>query len=188
MASEFHASSEAEFERYMAHQNDVTDPGYRNFVAPVVDAVFQNFGPDHEGLDFGAGPGPVAAHLLNQKGMYPKLYDPYFYPDRELLLLKYDYIICCEVVEHFNHPREMFRLLFELLKPEGLLFIMTNLLTDEIDFERWYYKNDFTHVFFYNSRTFAQIERLFGFQIIDISGRMVILKRPKGVSIDKQDP
>jgi len=55
---------------------------------------------------------------------------------------------------------------------------MTDLLKDEVDFEKWHYKNDFTHVFFYHEHTFKAIERSFGFEMIEISGRLVTLKRP----------
>lgn len=51
----------------MLHENDINDPGYRAFVAPVVDRISSDRTPKHFGLDFGAGPGPVIAKLLSDR-------------------------------------------------------------------------------------------------------------------------
>jgi hypothetical protein len=67
-----------EKERYLTHNNDITDPRYQKFVQPVVNAVMENFSTASKGLDFGAGAGPVAAEVLGGKGYSVKLYDPFF--------------------------------------------------------------------------------------------------------------
>ena len=83
-------NDEAERSRYLEHNNDVHDKKYQQFVSPVVQAVINNYGPEHIGLDFGAGTGPVVSMLLEAKGYNIKKYDPYFHNHPEFLKLKYD--------------------------------------------------------------------------------------------------
>jgi hypothetical protein len=164
---------EDEKKRYQQHNNDVGDPRYQQFVAPVVSKVEERFKPGHKGLDYGAGTGPVAARILKDKGYSVKLYDPYFYNNPDLLQKKYDFIICCEVIEHFNDPVREFRRLKSILKNGGALFCMTDLYSKDIDFKNWYYKNDPTHVFFYQQKTLMQIKSKYGFSGLEIDGRMM---------------
>ena len=37
-----------------------------------------------------------------------------------------------------------------ILKPDGVIAIMTQTLTQNTDFKAWYYKNDPSHIGFYN--------------------------------------
>jgi uncharacterized C2H2 Zn-finger protein len=163
-----------EKKRYEQHRNDVNDPRYQQFVRPVVDNVQDLFGPGHRGLDFGAGPGPVIYKLLKDQGYAVRLYDPFFWNDQSALEEDYDYIVCCEVIEHFFSPAREFRLLRSLLNEGGALFCKTEVLTDHVDFSRWYYKNDPTHVFFYRPRTLTWIQKHFGFSSLKIDDRLII--------------
>jgi hypothetical protein len=97
--------------RYTQHNNDVNDVRYQKFVQPLVTGILQDFDQSHIGLDFGAGTGPVISKLLTDEGYVIKQYDPFFYDHAELLNQKYDYIACCEVVEHFHNPAKEFKLL-----------------------------------------------------------------------------
>jgi len=166
---------EAEKSRYETHNNDVHDTRYQEFVRPIVNAILSNFWPKNHGLDFGAGSGPVISHLLEQQGYLIKQYDPFFHPYPELLKQTYDYIACCEVIEHFHRPAFEFEQLKKLLRPGGSLFCMTHLYAPEIDFANWYYKNDFTHVFFYQQATMRWIQRHYGFSAIKIEERLITL-------------
>ncbi len=144
-------SPSAEKERYLAHHNDIKDSGYQEFVSPLVNLVSASFKTSAVGLDFGAGTGPVVAKLLAEKGYTVKLYDPFFHPNKTVLEKEYDFIICCEVIEHFHSPLKEFKLLKHLLKPNGKLFCMTSLWTGtKEEFAGWWYKNDSTHTLFYN--------------------------------------
>ena len=168
-----HLSKEKEKERYEEHNNDVEDPRYQQFVAPIVDQVKRKFNQSHVGLDFGAGTGPVISKLLREAGFQVELYDPFFWNDTEKLNRKYDYIVCCEVIEHFNFPSKEFKLLRRLLKPNGSLLCMTETYCDKIDFGKWYYKNDPTHVFFYHDHALAWIKSHFGFSELKREGRLI---------------
>ncbi|MDC7998879.1 class I SAM-dependent methyltransferase [Gilvibacter sediminis] len=146
-------SAQEEKERYLTHNNDVNDKGYRNFVAPFVNHITQNFTTEQTGLDYGAGTGPVAAVMLEEQGYAVKLYDPFFHPDPSPLKKPYDFIICCEVMEHFHQPDLEFAKLKSLLKPKGQLICKTDLYDGKLNFEKWYYKNDPTHVFIYHPKS-----------------------------------
>ncbi len=166
---------QAEETHYRTHNNDIHDPRYQAFVAPIVQAILSNYGPSHAGLDFGAGTGPVITHLLQEQGYAIQPYDPFFHPYSEHLTQTYDYIACCEVIEHFHHPAREFALLKKLLNPGGSLFCMTQLYLPEIKFETWYYKNDPTHVFFYQPETLEWIKNHFGFSRLQIQNRLICL-------------
>lgn len=177
MAPQLRLSAEREKARYQTHKNDVENPGYQKFVTPLVEMIGEKFSPQHRGLDFGAGPGPVLSKLLSDKGYNIRQYDPFFHYHPELLEQTYDYIACCEVIEHFYEPLKEFRLLHSLLGPGGRLICKTHLYSPEIDFSRWYYKNDETHVFIYQAQTLAWIKETVGFSAITISDRIIELCR-----------
>lgn len=167
---------EEEKKRYELHENDSEDPGYQRFVAPIVQAVLKDFKPGHLGLDFGAGTGPVIFKILSEQGYIIKLYDPFFHSHPEYLEQTYDFIVCCEVIEHFYDPYKEFALLRKLLKPGGRLYCMTHLYADEVSFEKWYYKGDPTHVFFYRVDTLEWIKEQFQFHQLWIKDRLIILE------------
>jgi len=96
---------EEEKARYLTHNNDVNDPGYQKFVRPVIQAVTTRTQTNHHGLDYGAGTGPVITKLLREKGYSMTTYDPIFIPNSEALNATYDFIVCCEVAEHFHDPQ-----------------------------------------------------------------------------------
>ena len=159
--------------RYEEHINDVEDIGYQKFVTPIVESVLNNFSKEDKGLDFGAGTGPVISKMLTDRDYSIAQYDPFFHNYPELLEDRYDYIVCCEVMEHFYHPKKEFELLKNLLKPNGKLFCMTDLWDKSIDFHKWYYKNDQTHVFIYHEDTIHWIQKKIDFSEVTINGRLL---------------
>lgn len=168
-------SPEEEIFRYESHDNDVEDPRYQEFVSPLVDRILEYFKPEHRGLDFGAGTGPVITKMLTDKGYDIITYDPFFDDNRSVFDQKFDYIVSCEVIEHFHEPHMEFKRLRNMLTPGGALFLKTDLYTDDIDFHAWYYKSDETHVFFYHPDTFKWIKEAFIFKSLDIDDRHISL-------------
>lgn len=162
--------------RYLEHNNDVKDPSYRKFTSPIADYILENYGPEHVGLDFGSGTGPVISAVLQEQSYDIVQYDPYFDPNANRLKCQYDYIVSCEVVEHFYEPAKEFERLRGMLKPDGVLACMTHLYDDEVNFENWYYRKDPTHVFIYRAATFDFIRRKFGFGTCEMDGRLILLK------------
>ena len=160
--------------RYEEHNNDINDQGYQKFVSPITKSVLRDYTSEAKGLDFGAGTGPVIANLLREAEFDIKLYDPFFYNYPSLLKQKYDYIVCCEVIEHFHFPDKEFLLFKELLKENGTLYCMTDVYDKSIDFHKWYYKNDQTHVFIYQKETLEWIKNNFDFSKLSVDNRLVI--------------
>lgn len=130
-------------------------------------------------LDFGCGPGPVLAILLREQGGTVMNYDPVFHSEMALLEKKYDVVTSTEVVEHFKNPQTDWKVLVDLVSPGGLLGIMTQFLKEETDYKSWWYKNDPTHVVFYNTKTFAYIEETFGLEKLFDDNNSVIIFRKK---------
>ena len=167
LSSEFFLSPQEEKQRYSLHNNDITDPRYINFVNPIVEHVTLDFTPEAKGLDFGCGTGPVITSELTKKGFKVKLYDPYFKPDTNVLEKKFDFIVCCEVMEHFQNPIREFRLLRALLKENGKLYCKTEMWEQSMDFNLWHYKNDPTHVIFYSAETLKWIQENLNFSKVE---------------------
>jgi len=174
MGEEFFLSEEEEKLRYEQHNNDINDPGYREFTLPVVRAVESDFGKESIGLDFGSGTGPVITAVLREKGYSVETYDKFFDSDKSKLLKKYDYAVCCEVIEHFKHPEREFELLRSLIKPGGKLYCMTEMYDDEI-LRDWYYMKDPTHTALYCKKTFEFMGCKYGFPETAFKGRLIVM-------------
>lgn len=170
-------NAEDEKQRYLAHVNDVNDIRFQNFTAPITNYIINHYSTSHLGLDFGCGTGPVITKVLRDLNYNVRKYDPYFayYPGN--LKYSYDFIAACEVVEHFYNPHKEFQSLFNLLKPQGSLVMMTLLYQDNFDFDTWYYRKDPTHVFIYRKETFEYICNQYGFRDLKIVDRLIVLRK-----------
>ena len=171
-------AARAERAHYDLHENDPNDPGYRAFLDRLATPLCERLKPGSEGLDFGCGPGPALAQMLEQRHQRMAIYDPLFFPDDTVLAQQYDFVTCTEVVEHFHRPEKDFALLVSLIRPGGLLAIMTSLLHDEIDFRKWHYRRDPTHVCFYRQHTFGRIADKHGLRVCAVlHGSVIILEK-----------
>jgi len=173
MDKKLRPGKEIEISHYKTHNNDVEDENYQKFVSPISSAVLKDFTQNHKGLDFGAGTGPVISKILIDNGFQIVQYDPFFHYNTELLEDNYDYITCCEVIEHFHNPKKEFELLKNILRQSGKLYCMTEIYNESINFQKWYYKNDPTHVFFYQKKTIHWIKEEFGFLNVNIEARLI---------------
>lgn len=152
-----HLSPTAEKAIYDLHQNQLDDLGYRRFLSRLTQPMLESLSSGAEGLDFGCGPGPLLAQMFREQGFQMETYDPFYANHPELLQRRYDFITCSEVVEHLRQPQPVFAQLFDMLKPQGLLGIMTKLVIDAEAFSRWHYKNDLTHISFFSEATMQWI-------------------------------
>jgi cyclopropane fatty-acyl-phospholipid synthase-like methyltransferase len=168
-------TSYEEKEHYQNHQNNSSDSDYRAFVQPVTNAVLQYFNNQHIGLDFGSGKDAAVVAVLKERGYQIHAYDPFFLPNFNWEYQKFDFITATEVVEHLHHPLQTFEKLRDALKPNGKLFLMTELLQTETSFANWYYKNDPTHVTFYSVKTIQWLADYLGFSEIITQKRLVVL-------------
>ena len=169
-------TAEAEKEHYEKHNNDIFDERYQAFVSPIVDAVLHDFSPETKGLDFGSGTGPVITKMLTDKGFQVQNYDLFFANEPSLLDEKYNYVSCCEVMEHFHQPYKEFELLKSLLLPKGKLYCKTEIFNNQKPFENWYYKDDFTHVFIYQTKTLEWIKSEFSFSNLIVKEKLIVFE------------
>jgi SAM-dependent methyltransferase len=163
--SKFLLGPEEERSRYACHKNDPSDPGYRKFLGKLAGPLLDRLGNPKEGLDFGCGTGPALAQMLAEAGHNVALYDPFFYPHRSVLEKQYDFVTCTEVFEHFHHPARELKFLDSLLRPGGLLAVMTCFQTDDAKFKDWHYRRDPTHVVFYKEETMRFVAGMLGWDI-----------------------
>jgi SAM-dependent methyltransferase len=155
-------SPEKEYGEYLAHENSPADPGYRRFLAKLADPLLEKLPTERQGLDYGCGPGPALAQIICGAGHSVSLFDPFFYPEQELLDRRYDFITCTETIEHFYRPAEEFARFERMLRPGGWLALMTCFQTDDDRFSSWHYRRDPTHVVFYRETTLRHIAKSFG--------------------------
>ena len=89
----------------------------------------------------------------------------------------YDYIVSCEVFEHFYHPTPDIDRITSLFKANGALLIMTLLYNDQIDFNMWKYRKDTTHVFIYRKETIEYIANEKKLEIDILTDRFIALRK-----------
>lgn len=165
-----------EKQRYLKHENNVLDLGYQKFAAGLHKIILENVTVASVGLDYGSGKDSAISYMLSQSGYAIRKFDPYFLNDSEALGENfYDYIVVCEVAEHFYKPKAEFFKLKSYLKNNGSLFVMTSLVTDQINFETWSYRRDSTHVCFYSKNTCDFIKDFFGFKHMRIEQNQLIV-------------
>jgi 2-polyprenyl-3-methyl-5-hydroxy-6-metoxy-1,4-benzoquinol methylase len=155
----------AELTHYRTHQNDPADPGYRRFLAKFAKPLLARLQPASSILDYGCGPGPALAAMLTEAGHRVSLWDPFFHPDPAALAGRYDAVTLTEVAEHLHAPSLEFDRLGSLVRPGGLVGLMTCLQTDDARFADWHYRRDPTHVVFYREATLRRIAADRGWQI-----------------------
>ncbi len=175
-----HPTRDAEQAHYLLHENRVDDPRYRQFLSKLANPLLERLAPAAQGLDFGCGPGPALAAMLEEHGHSVALYDPFFAPDPAPLAARYDFVTCSEVVEHFHNPSESFALLRGLVRDGGWLAVMTCFQTDDARFSNWQYRLDPTHVVFYREETFRFLAQSWGWHCEVPVKDVVLMQRPKG--------
>ena len=147
--------------RYLLHNNDLKDSGYKafllDFINPVLDfiknelAISENFSI----FDFGSGIKPCLCELLQEfktKSILPENtlinnYDKFFAPSNDFV--ESDLCICLETIEHFDNLEIDLLNLSHCVKKGGYCAIGTNLIPEKTSFEKWWYKEDITHVSFF---------------------------------------
>lgn len=175
--SEYLPEREAEKQRYAAHQNGPWDAGYVKFLQQAVEPALPYLTPDMRGLDYGCGHEPTLGGMLEERGLQCANYDIFFFP--ELPPGPFDFIFATEVVEHFFHPLEQWTRLVALLRPGGILTVMTAPWTADTDWATWGYASDETHVCFYHRETLDWMFKRFGLELLDESNPRVSVLRKR---------
>ena len=163
--------------QYDLHRNEPDDPGYRRFLDQLGAPLCERLGAGDRGLDFGCGPGPALARMLEERGHPMRIYDPIYAPDPAVLDQQYDFVTCTEVLEHLHWPEREWRRFAALAKPGGWLGVMTRFLTDDGHFPRWHYRRDPTHVCFWQPATFQWLAREQGWELVMANNPVALLRR-----------
>jgi len=174
--STYYLERAAERAEYDLHRNAVGDPRYRAFLSRLALPLMARLAPGSSGLDFGCGPGPALAAMLREAGHEVRLYDSFYQPERSVLDLQYEFICATEVVEHLHQPGAELTRLWSLLKPGGVLGIMTKLVRDREAFAGWHYKNDPTHVCFFSEQTWHWWAGEWGARLEIIGADVILLQ------------
>ena len=164
-------SLDEERRRYDLHDNSEDQEGYVRFLRETITAVEKCCRRSGKILDYGSGKNAVLTGLLNDIGYDCTAFDPLYEIGAKALVKQFDAVILCEVVEHLRDLRREIRTLKSVITQKGKLVVRTKLRPSLKKFPAWWYKNDLTHINFFNDRSI----RLFG----------ALLGKPAEIKADK---
>lgn len=166
---------ESEKAHYDCHENSIDNLGYVQMFEQFLAFVDTHVSYEKV-LEFGCGPGPVLANMLENFGKRVICYDPYFFPNKDYPNQKYNLITSTEVFEHVSNPLETIMHLKSLLKPGGAIAIMTHFHSNKAaHFESWWYNQDPTHISFFTLKTFKVLAHLASLHVRASDGQKYIL-------------
>ena len=156
------------------------------FLQRMAQPLIEKLEPASRGLDFGCGPGPALADILQQAGFSVQLYDLYYYPDSSVLdssvlNRQYDFITATEVIEHLGQPWPILQMLWQILQPGGILGLMTKQLIDRRRFANWHYIRDPTHIAFYSRDTLLWLAEKLDAELEWFGDDVVLLHKRRGL-------
>ncbi|MCK5880274.1 MAG: class I SAM-dependent methyltransferase [Sinobacterium sp.] len=176
----FHLDEHQEKSEYDLHENMPDDIAYRHFLSRLALPIFERYrgtlNSDEKHslthLDFGCGPGPALSCMFKEQGFKGDVFDVFYSNDPTVLKLRpcdldgrYDVITLTEVIEHLSQPSLELSKLWTLLKPGGVMGIMTKLVSSQSAFKQWHYKNDPTHIAFYSLQCLELLSVSLGAQL-----------------------
>jgi 2-polyprenyl-3-methyl-5-hydroxy-6-metoxy-1,4-benzoquinol methylase len=175
--SKHYLESEEEKKVYNNHNNTIEAPGYVEMFEVFMQNTFKPYLKSIKNvLEFGCGPGPVLATLLEQKGLHVSRYDKFYFPQKVYENSKYDLITSTEVLEHIDKPLEIFDFFYKHICDGGYLAIMTQFHPNSPElFFKWWYRRDPTHICFFRLKTFEVLAKKSGFKIISCDEKKSIL-------------
>nr|WP_242524016.1 class I SAM-dependent methyltransferase [Microbulbifer salipaludis] len=176
--SEFHLSAQAEKAYYELHENHLEDAGYRRFLQRCATPLLSRLAPGARGLDFGCGPAPLLARMLEEHGHPMAIYDLFFQPDTSVLDDRFDFVVSTEVVEHLADPMATLEMLWCRINAGGVLAIMTKLVASQERFASWHYIRDPTHVIFFSRETFRWLAGHWSAKLEFSGNDVIFLSRP----------
>ena len=173
----YHLSASEEKKRYDSHNNNPKDPRYRHFLSQLTEPLNDLISDGSHGLDFGCGPGPTLSVMLEEEGHCVELYDKYYTNDHSVFDKEFDFITLTEVLEHLYDPIFELERLTSILKSKGVLAIMTQTLTKDVDFKTWYYKNDPSHIGFFSQKSLEFLASHLELSMKQHSDRVIFFKK-----------
>lgn len=165
----YYLTEKEEHAHYNWHENSIEDLRYvAYFVRFLEAAVFPFVSRGKKGFDFGSGPSPVLAQLMERDyGYHFTLYDKFYARDNRYTHEEFDLITATEVIEHIANPLEVFKEWVSLMKEDSVLAVMTLFHPkEETDFWNWAYIHDKTHISLFTQKTMIALAEKVGLEII----------------------
>lgn len=168
--SEAHLLSAAdELREYDLHTNSIEDYSYVEYFKRFVEAAVVGYATiGRKGLDFGSGPSPVLAQILERDYGYDMdIYDLFYATEKVYQNRCYDLITSTEVVEHLADPLAFFKFARDHLREDGLLAVMTRFHPEEDEaILKSHYLRDMTHISFFSLKTMETVAALNNLEIV----------------------
>ncbi len=144
------------------HDNTVNNYGYVRFLGAVAKMVIEITQPQGSVLDFGCGKNAVLETIITRQcsNLQCDSYDPSFERFINFSEKKYDTIVLCEVIEHVRNLLAELELIRSLLKTGGKVIIRTQKYNSLEAFPTWWYRQDSTHVNFFNDSSLLFVASL----------------------------
>lgn len=173
----FWVSKKDERNQYDQHKNSLENEGYVKMFEDFLDFFWKDIVPESPFvLDFGSGPTPVLATLLQRRGALVTCYDKFYHPDTSFEHHHYDLITSTEVFEHLENPLETLRHLTQHVKNKGYIAIMTLFHDNSMEiFWKWWYRRDPTHIVFYTPLTLQYLAKQCGLALIKTDDKRIAL-------------
>ncbi|MBR9728617.1 class I SAM-dependent methyltransferase [Shewanella intestini] len=181
-----HVLPNIERQRYARAQEISKQKSLSQFIFPLLEHIAQQQ-PNQtlSGLNFGRVLDSNSLEQITQAGHILNQYDPFFAANQEVLNQQYDFVCCYRVFEHFRSPQKEWRLLSQLVRPNGWLAISTPLLNNLQQFEKWHYKTNPTHVSFYQQLTFEYMATNASFTLLFASKDFILMQKTSGSDIKR---
>ena len=153
-----------EMKRYRLHENSIEDDAYVAWLERFLAFALDPFpAAEDRLLDFGSGPEPVMAKLMEEKGLNVTIEDRFFSPG--IPPGPFRIITAVEVFEHIPNPFSVLENLRRRIVEGGRLCISTELLpVHPEEFENWHYRSDPTHIGFFTREGLSSAARRAGFE------------------------
>ncbi len=173
----FYVDSDREKHQYDQHNNSLENKGYVMMFENFLDFFWEVFTcKTIRILDFGSGPTPVLAHLMQKRGADVACYDKFYAPSSHVLNETFDAITSTEVFEHLVNPKETLEFLAHRLNKGDYLALMTLFhANDEEVFWSWWYRRDPTHITFYTPKTLEVLANACGLTLIKHDAKRIVL-------------
>jgi hypothetical protein len=175
-----HILKNEEKQRYMLHDNSADNEGYLKYLHKIIKVSLKPF-LEHGDyiLDFGCGPEKTWSKILEGLGYHVSTFDPYFDNNIKWLKKIFNAITAIEVFEHLASPANELESLSSSIRRGGYLILRTMLHKENWEiFNKWWYKEDPTHISFYSKTTINYICKRWNFRLIQITDNCeIVLKK-----------
>jgi hypothetical protein len=173
----YKVTSIEEKNKYDQHNNSLENEGYVQMFESFLDLSVLAYSENIQTvLEFGSGPQPVLAKLLERRGFLVDIYDLYYSPKRVYEDKSYDLITSTEVFEHLQKPLEILELLVKHTKTNGYIALMTKFPPkDDNEFLAWWYRRDPTHISFFTAKSFEVMAQKVGLKVLKTINKNIVV-------------